>query len=165
MLLTKNEIIVDGKKENNEDVTNQLYQKPNSSLFGYRLRLNIFNLASPNPDSIYKEKFIKNPKKYPKHPKIVKKNGQKFQKPGKISKNLKKITFFPQKKLNLKKKKMFKKEKEKNAILLVLPNEEISLRPELSSPAHFRIQGGSPERDGGVGVVVRVAGRYFPFLI
>ena len=64
MLLTKNEIIVDGKKENNEDVTNQLYQKPNSSLFGYRLRLNIFNLASPNPDSIYKAKFIKNPKKY-----------------------------------------------------------------------------------------------------
>ena len=42
-----------------------------------------------------------------------------------------------------------------------------SLRPELSSPAHFRIQGGLPERDGGVvGVVgVVVAGRYFPFLI
>ena len=64
MLLTKNEILVDGKKEVNEEVTNQLYQKPNSSLFGYRLRLNIFNLASPNPDSIYKAKFIKNPDKY-----------------------------------------------------------------------------------------------------
>ncbi|MDH4402611.1 MAG: BamA/TamA family outer membrane protein [Flavobacterium sp.] len=64
MLLTKNEILVDGKKEGNEEVTNQLYQKPNSSLFGYRLRLNIFNLASPNPDSIYKAKFIKNPDKY-----------------------------------------------------------------------------------------------------
>ena len=64
MLLTKNEILVDGKKESNEDVTNQLYQKPNSSLLGYRLRLNIFNLASPNPDSIYKAKFIKNPEKY-----------------------------------------------------------------------------------------------------
>jgi outer membrane protein assembly factor BamA len=64
MLLTKNEILIDGKKESNEDVTNQLYQKPNSSLFGYRLRLNIFNLASPNPDSIYKAKFIKNPEKY-----------------------------------------------------------------------------------------------------
>jgi hypothetical protein len=64
MLLTKNEILVDGKKESNEDVTNQLYQKPNSSLLGYRLRLNIFNLASPNPDSIYKAKFIKNPDKY-----------------------------------------------------------------------------------------------------
>ena len=29
----------------------------------------------------------------------------------------------------------------KNAILLVLPIEEISLRPELSSPPRFRIQG------------------------
>ena len=38
---------------------------------------------------------------------------------------------------------------EKNAILLVLPIEEISLRPELSSPACFIIQGGYPERDGG----------------
>ncbi len=64
LLLTKNEILVDGKKESNEDVTNQLYQKPNSSLLGYRLRLNIYNLASPNPDSIYKAKFIKNPEKY-----------------------------------------------------------------------------------------------------
>ena len=64
MLLTKNEILIDGKKESNEELTNQLYQKPNSSLLGYRLRLNIFNLASPNPDSIYKSKFIKNPEKY-----------------------------------------------------------------------------------------------------
>ena len=36
---------------------------------------------------------------------------------------------------------------EKKESLLVLPNEEISLRPELSSPPRFRIQGGSPERD------------------
>ena len=37
----------------------------------------------------------------------------------------------------------------KNAIPLVLPIEEISLRPELSSPAGFIIQEGSPEYDGG----------------
>ena len=37
----------------------------------------------------------------------------------------------------------------KNAILLVLPNEEISLRPELSRPPRFRIQGGWSERYGG----------------
>ena len=66
LLLTKNEILVNGKKEKNEDITNQLYQKPNSSIFGYRLRLNIFNLAATNPDSIYKSKFIKNPEKYTK---------------------------------------------------------------------------------------------------
>ena len=36
----------------------------------------------------------------------------------------------------------------KNAILLVLPIEDISLQPELYSPPHLRIQGGgSPERD------------------
>ena len=35
----------------------------------------------------------------------------------------------------------------KNAIFSVLPNEEISLWPELSSPLYFRIQGRSRERD------------------
>ena len=40
--------------------------------------------------------------------------------------NFKKIFFFAKKK----------------TISLVFPNKEISLRPELSSPAHFRIQGG-----------------------
>jgi hypothetical protein len=44
-LLTKNNIVVDGKKNNIEDVFNQLYQKQNTSILGYRLRLNIYNLA------------------------------------------------------------------------------------------------------------------------
>ena len=38
-----------------------------------------------------------------------------------------------------------------NANLLVFQYKEDALRPELSSPAHFRIQGVSPERDGGGG--------------
>ena len=29
-----------------------------------------------------------------------------------------------------------------------MPIEDISLQPKLSSPGHFRIQGGSPERYG-----------------
>ena len=45
------------------------------------------------------------------------------------------------------KKKKKLQNKEKNYIQLVLPNEEISLRPELSSSPRFRIQGGYPERD------------------
>ena len=53
----------------------------------------------------------------------------------------------------------------KYTIPLVLPIEEISLRPELSSPPRFRIQGGSPERDTVAVAGVVVAGRYFPFLI
>ena len=35
----------------------------------------------------------------------------------------------------------------KNANLLVLPIEEISIRPELSSPPRFRVQGGWSERE------------------
>ena len=38
--------------------------------------------------------------------------------------------------------------KKKNAFPLVLPIEEIILRPELSSPPSFRIQGGYRERYG-----------------
>jgi outer membrane protein assembly factor BamA len=62
--LTKNEILVNGKSSKSDDITNQLYQKPNSTLLGYKLRLNLFNLATPNPDSVYQAKFTKHPKKY-----------------------------------------------------------------------------------------------------
>ena len=41
------------------------------------------------------------------------------------------------------------KKEEKNALLLVFQYEEDAIQPELSSPARFRFQGGSPERDGG----------------
>lgn len=63
-LLLKNEIAVDDKSSKDENVFNQLYQKPNSSILGYRLRLNLYNLARQNTDSIYKAKFLKDPKKY-----------------------------------------------------------------------------------------------------
>lgn len=63
-LLMDNEIYIDNKKNKDDEVTNQLYQKPNSSILGYRLRLNLYNLAKQNTDSLYKDKFLKNPKKY-----------------------------------------------------------------------------------------------------
>lgn len=63
-LLTKNDIFIDDKKDNGEEITNQLYQKQNSSLLGYRLRLNLYNLAKPKSDSLFKDKMIKNPKRY-----------------------------------------------------------------------------------------------------
>ena len=63
-LLLSNQILVNGKKVNDEDVHNQLYQKPNSTLLGYRLRLNLYNLANLNPDSTYQAKFTNNPGKY-----------------------------------------------------------------------------------------------------
>ncbi|MGO4905639.1 translocation and assembly module lipoprotein TamL [Flavobacterium sp. W20_MBD1_R3] len=64
LLLTKNEISANGKKIKEEDVFNQLYQKPNSTLLGYRLRLNLYNLANLNPDSTYQAKFTNNPEKF-----------------------------------------------------------------------------------------------------
>ena len=64
LLLTKNEITVNDKTIKDETVFNQLYQKPNSTLLGYRLRLNLYNLANLNPDSTYQAKFTTNPEKF-----------------------------------------------------------------------------------------------------
>lgn len=82
-LLTKNNIYVDGKKNNLEEVFFQLYQKQNTSLLGYRLRLNLYNLAKEKTDSIYRAKFKNNPKKYKRKvawlsKKQVKRLGQSF---------------------------------------------------------------------------------------
>ena len=63
-LLTKNEIFVNDKKINSESITGLIYQKPNSSILGYRLRLNLYNLANLKHDSLFQAKFIKNPEKY-----------------------------------------------------------------------------------------------------
>jgi outer membrane protein assembly factor BamA len=63
-LLIKNEILANDKAVKDDDVINQLYQNPNSSILGYRLRLNLFNLAKPNPDSSYQAKFTNHPGKY-----------------------------------------------------------------------------------------------------
>lgn len=52
-LLLENEIIVNNKKETNENITNLLYQQPNSNVLGYRLRLQMYNAAKVNPDSSY----------------------------------------------------------------------------------------------------------------
>ena len=58
---------------------------------------------------------------------------------------------------------------EKSAIFLILPIDQISLRPEGSSSAHFRIQGGplSVTYIGAAAAATAglVAGRYFSFLI
>jgi len=68
-LLTKNKILTNGKTVKDDAVINQLYQKPNSSILGYRLRLNLYNLAKSNPDSSYQAKFTNHPGKYEKQSK------------------------------------------------------------------------------------------------
>ena len=71
LLLTENKILVNDKTTKDDDVSNQLYQKPNSSILGYQLRLNLFNLANPNPDSTYKAKFTNHPGKYERMSKLL----------------------------------------------------------------------------------------------
>ncbi|KQO34556.1 hypothetical protein ASF10_02265 [Flavobacterium sp. Leaf82] len=70
-LLVKNNIIVNGKQTNDEIASNQMYQKPNGTLLGYRLRLNLYNLANLNPDSTYQAKFKNNPGLYERQAKIL----------------------------------------------------------------------------------------------
>ena len=43
-----------------------------------------------------------------------------------------------------------KKEEEKKAIFLIFQYQEDAIRPELSSSARLRVQGGYPEPDRGV---------------
>lgn len=71
LLLTKNEIRVNDKNTKEEIVFNQLYQKPNTTFLGYRLRLNLYNLANLNPDSTYQAKFTNNPGKYERMSKLL----------------------------------------------------------------------------------------------
>jgi len=53
LLLTKNSIYADQEKIKDDNIQNLIAQKPNSSLLGYRLRLNLYNLAKENPDSSF----------------------------------------------------------------------------------------------------------------
>lgn len=52
-LLTKTDVEVNSDKNTDEEVMNQLYQKPNTSILGYKLRLNLYNSATPKADSSY----------------------------------------------------------------------------------------------------------------
>ena len=56
-LLTDNTIYVNDKKNRTEKITNLLYQKRNSRLFGFPLRLYIYNLAKEHSDSILNTKL------------------------------------------------------------------------------------------------------------
>ncbi|MEX0273118.1 MAG: BamA/TamA family outer membrane protein [Flavobacteriaceae bacterium] len=53
LLITDNHLMVDGEKIKDEDIESLIIQEPNSTLLGYPLRLNLYNLAKENPDSLY----------------------------------------------------------------------------------------------------------------
>ena len=52
-LLVETQINVDSKKNTDDEVNNQLYQKRNSSFFGLKIRLTLFNWAKPKSDSTF----------------------------------------------------------------------------------------------------------------
>lgn len=52
-LVVKNTIYADSIKINNEELESLIYQKPNTTVLGYPLRLNLYNLAKENPDSSF----------------------------------------------------------------------------------------------------------------
>lgn len=62
-LLTKNTVLENGKKIGNEEINSLLYQKPNSSILGFPLRLSIHNLARDNRDSLYQAWLLRKPKR------------------------------------------------------------------------------------------------------
>ena len=64
-LLTKSTISVNEDIEEDETITNLIYQKPNSSVpyTNIKTRLYIYNLARPNLDSILKARIKNNPKR------------------------------------------------------------------------------------------------------
>lgn len=55
LLLTKNTILVDDQKVTNSEIKGLITQKPNSSVLGYPLKLNLYNLAKENPDSSFQD--------------------------------------------------------------------------------------------------------------
>lgn len=61
LLIQDNEIIVNSKSTNSEDLQNQLYQKPNSKLLGFKPRLQLYNLSKKNADSSYHAWLLKKP--------------------------------------------------------------------------------------------------------
>lgn len=55
LLLSKNNIYADQVKVKDPNIESLIVQEPNSTLLGYPLRLNIYNLAKVDPDSSYQD--------------------------------------------------------------------------------------------------------------
>src|SRR5690606_5098078 len=53
LLLTKNTFYIDSVKTKSSELKGLISQKPNSSILGYPLRLNLYNMAKENPDSSF----------------------------------------------------------------------------------------------------------------
>ncbi len=57
-LLVQTEIKLDGKTTSQENLTELLVQKPNTRILKIPLNLLLYNLANPNPDSLFRARYI-----------------------------------------------------------------------------------------------------------
>lgn len=55
LLITKNNLLNNGEKVTDESIETLIIQKPNTTLLGYPLRLNLYNLAKVDPDSSFND--------------------------------------------------------------------------------------------------------------
>ncbi len=62
-LLMENTIYADSVRVTSSEVRNLLGQRPNSNILGYPLRLNLYNIAKENPDSLYLDWLHRKPKR------------------------------------------------------------------------------------------------------
>jgi len=63
LLLTRNSIITNGEKVVDEDIKSLIVQEPNTRVLGYPLRLQLYNLAKKDPDSLYQAWLHRKPKR------------------------------------------------------------------------------------------------------
>lgn len=95
VLITKNTILTNGDKVVDEAIESLIIQKPNTTLLGYPLRLNLYNLAKVNPDSSFNRWLYKKENRKPRLVKLlsekqVNRLGESFMVKG-LSEWLKKI--------------------------------------------------------------------------
>jgi hypothetical protein len=63
-LLVRNVVMVNEKKTNQEEITSLIQQQPNSTVLKVPFSLYLYNLARPNPDSLFEARVLNNPKRY-----------------------------------------------------------------------------------------------------
>ena len=71
LLVKKNNLFTDSLKVVDEDIESLILQKPNSTVLGYPLRLNLFNLAKENPDSSFQQWLHKKEKRQERLAKLL----------------------------------------------------------------------------------------------
>ena len=64
LLLTDFEIYADSVETSNSDVESLVSQQPNAKVLGFPLKLHMYNLAKPNPDSAYQDWLYRKEKRY-----------------------------------------------------------------------------------------------------